>query len=351
VAVVRASVAGITDAAAVAVSGGRWPGLVERASWAPSPHNTQPWLVHALSDTQAELYVPAERTLPYTDASGAFMTCALGIFVEALDVAAGADGLAVDVEPLFPKLGAKSEARPLFARLRLSERRQPPRFPAELLAQRRTARGAYDGRPADPDALAAVGAVAAEAGHDARFTSDRKLVDWVVGLNADTLFFDLDDDRTRAEIGRWIRTSQAEARRTADGFSPAALGFPGPLVNLFFFHHHLFASRVVRRLARRLFLWTTRGTATVGWLRGPWATPQDWFAAGRMFMRFWLEVTRHELYLQPFGSAITNATAHALMAAKLQVDERDGDVWLLLRLGYCPTPPRSLRRPTSEVLI
>jgi hypothetical protein len=338
------------DAAAVA-GNGRWSSLVERATWAPSPHNTQPWLVHALSDLEAELYVPAERTLPYTDASGAFMTCALGIYVEALDVAAGADGLALEVEPLFPKLGADSEVRPLFARLRLAERPEPPRFSVELLARRRTARGAYDGRPADAEALAALQAVAAEAGHEARFTSDRELVDWVVGLNADTLFFDLDDDRTRAEIGRWIRTSQGEARRTGDGFSPAALGFPGPLVNLFFFHHRLFGSRVMRRLVRHLFLWTTRGTATVGWLRGPWASPQDWFAAGRMFMRFWLELTRRGLYLQPFGSVITNPTAHALMTAKLQVDERAGEVWLLLRLGYCSAPPRSLRRPTTEVLI
>jgi hypothetical protein len=341
----------MADAAGVAGTGGRWTDLVERASWAPSPHNTQPWLVHPLSETEAELYVAAERTLPYTDASGAFMTCALGIYVEALDVAAAHDGLAVEVEPLFPKLGVESEARPLFARLRLSERREPPRFPVELLARRRTARGAYDGRPAEADALVALGAVAAEAGHDARFTNDRELVDWVVALDADTLFFDLDDDRTRAEIGRWIRTSRAAARRTGDGFSPAALGFPGPLVNLFFFHHRLFASPVVRRLAHRLFLRTTRGTATVGWLRGPWATPQDWFGAGRMFMRFWLELTRHGLYLQPFGSVITNERAHALMAAKLEVDERHGEVWLLLRLGYCGTPARSLRRPTAEVLI
>ena len=295
--------------------------------------------------------MPAERTLPYTDADGAFMTCALGIYVEALDVAAAADGLAVEVEPFFPKLGAGSEQRPLFARLRLAERREPPAFSVELLERRRTARGTYDGRPVDATALAALQAVAAEAGHEARFTSDRELVDWVVGLNADTLFFDLDDDPTRAEIGRWIRTSQAAARRAGDGFSPAALGFPGPLVNLFFFHHRLFAGRVVRRLVRRLFLWTTRGTATVGWLRGPWASPQDWFAAGRMIMRFWLELTRHGLYLQPFGSVITNRRAHAQMTARLQVDERDGDVWLLLRLGYCPTPPRSLRRPRSEVLI
>jgi hypothetical protein len=339
------------DAEPMAGDGSAWARLLEEASWAPSPHNTQPWLVRALSDTEAELYVPAERTLPHTDPSGAFMTSALGIFVEALDVAAAAGGLAAEAEPLFPKLGAGSDERPLFARLRLAERHEPPRFAAELLARRRTARGAYDGRPADGEALAALQAVVEEAGHQASFTSERDLVDWIVGLNADTLFYDLDDDATRVEIGRWIRTSQAEARRTRDGFSPAALGFPGPLVGLFFFHHRAFASRPVRRLARRFFLWRTRGTATVGWLRGPWASPQDWYAAGRMLMRFWLELTRHGLYLQPFGSVITNPTAHARMAERLQVDERDGEVWLLLRLGYCSTPPRSLRRPAAEVLI
>ena len=35
----------------------------------------------------------------------------------------------------------------------------------------------------------------------------------------------------------------------------------------------------------------------------------------------------------------------------LQVDERSAEVWLLLRIGYCRTPPRSLRRPIAEVMI
>jgi hypothetical protein len=187
---------------------GVWPRLLDAASWAPSPHNTQPWLVRPRSDTEAELHVPAGR-----------------IFVEALDVAAAAEGLTVEAEPLYPKLGAGAEEQPLFARLRLAERSEPPRFPVELLARRQTARAAYDRRPADEAALAALQKIAREAGHEAWFTSDRELVDWVVGLNADTLFYDLSDDRTRAEIGRWIRTSQAEARRTGDGFSPAD---PGP---------------------------------------------------------------------------------------------------------------------------
>jgi hypothetical protein len=70
-----------------------------------------------------------------------------------------------------------------------------------------------------------------------------------------------------------------------------------------------------------------------------------------MLLRFWLELTRHGLYLQPFGSVITNPTAHARLAERLTVDEADRQVWLLLRLGYCPAPPRSLRRPLAEVLV
>src|SRR5436190_2497727 len=130
------------------------------------------------------------------------MTSALGIFVEALDVAAASSGLAIEADCLFPKLAAGSERRPLFARLHLVARAEPPRFAAELLARRRTARGAYDDRPADERALLALETVAEEAGHRVRFTSDREAVDWIVGLNADTLFYDLADDPTRAEIGR-----------------------------------------------------------------------------------------------------------------------------------------------------
>jgi hypothetical protein len=328
-----------------------WTEIVEDARLAPSPHNTQPWLVEVLSDEEAYLYAPAERTLPYTDADGAFMTAGLGIFIETLDVAASARGLRVEAECLFPKLGAGAEERPLFARLRLTERHEAPRFSRALLVQRQTARGAYDGRPAAPAALATLEAVARESGHQVRFSSDRKLVDWVVGLNADTVFYDLAEAGIREEIGLWVHKSERAARAARDGFSPRCLGFPGLLINLFFFHHDLFKSRPVRFLLRRVFLYATRGTRTVGWVQGPWSTPEECYQAGRMLMRFWLELTRQGLYLQPFGSVITNPTSHALLADKLTVDESAGQVWLLLRVGYTKkAPPHALRLELEEVL-
>jgi hypothetical protein len=79
-----------------------WREILDDARWAPSPHNTQPWLVRLLSPEAAELYAPRERLLPVEDPEGRFETAAQGIFLEALDVAAGKLGLTVETEPLFP---------------------------------------------------------------------------------------------------------------------------------------------------------------------------------------------------------------------------------------------------------
>jgi hypothetical protein len=327
-----------------------WTELVEDARLAPSPHNTQPWRVHPVSETEAELYADAARTLPDTDSDGAFMTCAFGVFVEALDIAAASHGMSVEAECLYPNLGAGAAPQPVVARLRLVERGVETASPRELLERRRTHRGRFDGRPAEAEALKALEEVAAAAGHTASFTSDPATVDWVVRLNADTMFDDLSDPVVRAEIGRWIRRSEREARDRRDGFAPRCLGFPAWLVRLFFFRNRLFALRPVRAVVRALFLRTTRGTATVGWISGPWGSPDDHFRAGRMLLRFWLELTRRGLYLQPFGSVITNESAHAQMVDRVAADEEGQQVWLLLRIGAAAEPPRSQRLRLEELI-
>jgi hypothetical protein len=131
---------------------------------------------------------------------------------------------------------------------------------------------------------------------------------------------------------------------------PRGLGFPAPLVRLYFHRHGVFRPGLVRALTRRLYLRSMRGTATVGWIAGSWSTPVEYLAAGRMLLRFWLALTAHGLYLQPFGSIITNPTSHARLAERLRVREAERDIWLLLRIGSGPEPPRSARRPLAELL-
>jgi nitroreductase len=327
-----------------------WTELVEDARYAPSPHNIQPWRVHPRSDREADLEVPVERLLPVGDPEGRFLTATVGIFLEALDVAAAARGLALRYEPLYPQLGAHAAELSLAARMRLEPRGDEQAPAVGLLQRRRTARGRYDGRPAPETVLAELSGIAASFGHDARFTSDPGLVDWIVALNADTLFDDLSNDDSRAEVAGWTHFTNREAERAGDGFSPTCLGFAGLLLRLLFRYHRLCEPAPVRALLRRLYLRGTGGAATVGWIAGPWSTPAEQLDAGRMLMRLWLALTAHGLYLHPFGSVITNPASHARLAERLGADEEHGEIWLLLRVGYCSEPPRSARRPAAEVV-
>jgi hypothetical protein len=327
-----------------------WTQLVEDARFAPSPHNTQPWRVRLRSEHEADLEVPVDRLLPVEDPDGRFLTAGVGIFLEALDVAAAARGLALRYEPFYPQLGAHAAEPCLAARMRLEPRGDEQAPPIELLHRRRTARGRYDGRAAPEEVLDELAAIAREFGHEARFTSDLALVDWIVALNADTLFEDLREDDRRAEIAAWTHFSDRRAERAGDGFSPTCLGFAGPLVRLLFRYHRLCEPAPIRALLRRLYLRGTGGAATVGWIAGPWTTPAEQLEAGRMLMRLWLAVTSHGLYLHPFGSVITNPVSHARLADRISVDDQGRELWLLLRLGFCAEPPRSARRPAAEMI-
>jgi hypothetical protein len=317
-----------------------WVDLVADARRAPSPHNTQPWLVEAVDDLHANVWCRGGRLLPVEDPASEFLTCGIGIYVEALRVAAAARGYA-----LHDELVAPAGEDVLVARVTLASA-SVDGTALEQLHRRRTSRLPYDGRPVPDDAVAELGAIAAEFRHTFTASSDPELVSWVVELNAATLFYDLAEDDRRAEIRHWTRTTEREARAKADGFSPRCMGFPGWLIRAFFDHHR--AVRPFEPAVKRLYLRQMRGTATVGWLAGPWSTPQDWYAAGRMLMRFWLAATQHGLVLQPFGSVITNPTAHARLDERIPPAQEQ--VWLLLRLGYSAEPPLSARLPVEELV-
>lgn len=70
------------------------------AGWAPSAHNTQPWLpqVSSLSGSSASLTVRVdpERTLPVTDPHAMDLGLSLGCWVEAANIALGATGARIE---------------------------------------------------------------------------------------------------------------------------------------------------------------------------------------------------------------------------------------------------------------
>ena len=320
-----------------------WREFLEDARWAPSPHNVQPWLLRCCDDGTAEVSIPTDRLLRDTDPGGRFTGSGIGCLVEGLAVAARAHRLALTATSTGRVPGDKDPV--VVLSLGPADEHTDERA---LLRERRTSRLPFDGSPVEESLLDELSALSAAAGHTWQASTDPELVRWIVELNRETLFLDIADPIARAEVGHWLRFSNAEAARRRDGFSPDALGFPGWLLRLFFRRHALLELPGIRQGARWLYGRTTRGTRTIAWLRGPFETFEDGLAAGRLLMRLWLTMTREGVRLHPFGSVVTNPTANARLQARIEPGE--GMLWLIMRLGRSAEPPRSHRREVDDLV-
>ncbi|MCC6317217.1 MAG: hypothetical protein IT361_05940 [Gemmatimonadaceae bacterium] len=330
---------------------GTWVDALAYARWTPSPHNTQPWRLRVTGPRSAEVFYDPRRLLPTTDPTGAFTIMGLTMFVEYLTIAARVRHLDVDATILEATLDYSAPRPQPFATLALRPATSDPSFDRQLILDRKTSRLPYDGTRVDAPALDALRAIAASHGHRVDASSDDEFVKWAIDLNRFTLFADLDDAPTRTELRRWIRTSDEEATNPGDGLWAHCMRFPGWLMRAFFDDHARWGRGWRARMSGQMLVNGMHGTRTIAWWQGPFATPADWIAAGRVMGRSWLELTRRGVQLHPFGSVITNARAHAQLRARLAADEGANTIWLLARVGRSATAPRSHRIPQADILV
>ena len=101
----------------------------------------------------------------------------------------------------------------------------------------------------------------------------------------------------------------------------------------------LFLLPGISSLATTKYLCTQAGTRHVAILRGRFGSWPELVLAGRVLMQLWLSMTRHGVYMLPFGSMITNSTCNRYLRERFAAD----DIWFILRFGYSAVPPQAPR--------
>lgn len=328
-----------------------WHELLEYARFTPSPLNIQPWKVKILSEDSLDLYYDPKRLIPAQDPNSSLTICALSMFIDTLSLAAMPKGYEIKADFLEKELISKKSAPVLFAHLKLVPSTQNPDFNRKLIFDRHTSRLPYNGTVIDQDVVTELLDIAQKYGHKFFVKSDPDTVKWIMELNRDTIFYDSQIEAIKKELTSWIRYSSSEASNSKDGMSADAFNIPGFLMKFFFNNFSLFDKDPYKSWFQKYYLGTMSGTATVGWLEGPFHTFEHYINAGILFNRFWLELTKHGIYLHPFGSVISNPLAHKAFSDRFKVSENSSRVWMLLRLGYSNTPPKSLRLSVDDILI
>jgi hypothetical protein len=324
---------------------GTWRELLDIARWAPSPHNTQPWLLRPRTHDRADLFMVRARRLPDEDATGCFLICGMGLFIEALRIAAANRNL---------RLAAAIANNPdynrdliPFATLTLEPGAQPDEFPDRALLERRTTRLPMSQDPLPDGAEARLAAIVAGFGHQLHIITDAPTISAILARNAQALIDDMADPKYGGEIRTWFRCTEAASRRHADGLDARCMNIPP--------HEMWLASRLpfllrlpgLRQLLTASYRRKIGPAPRLALISGTFFEPSAAERAGAMLLRFWLALHEAGAGLHPFGNLITNPRAHAWLTETTGIE----NIWHIARFGRTAQPPRSRRLPVEDLLL
>lgn len=311
--------------------------LVHYARLAANSHNTQPWLFGRSGD-QVLIKPDLGRQTPIVDPDGHHLHASLGCACENLMLAAAAAGKGADMTF---RDGADAHIE---IDVSSPSRQAAPLF--DTILHRQCTRSEYDGRAVSADDVTLLEQAARVEGAQVLMIDDKARIEQALDLVIAANTAQIEDPRFVAELKSWIRFNAAQAADHHDGLFTGCTGnpaLPAWLGNLAF--GLLFKTGPENdKLARQI-----RSSSGLAIFVSDRDDKEHWVQAGRSYQRFALQATalgiKHAFINQP----VEVGKMRPDFADWLGIDGRRPD--LVVRYGYAPAMPRSLRRPVADVIV
>lgn len=309
--------------------------LVAYACMAANAHNTQPWKFSVFED-RIHIAPDFNRATPVVDPEHRHLFASLGCAAENLSVAAQASGFSAPVT--FQDDGCTVH---LIGDEKAASRSNP-RF--EAIPNRQCVRAIYDGRALSDADLQGLREALDDEEVSAFLVTNRAEIDQLRDLILSANSVQLKNQAFRNELKAWIRFSGREAAETRDGLYAPASGnpaVPGWLGRRIF---DLVVSADGENAKYAEQIASSAGLVVLAAHRDD---PIGWMQAGQSCQRFALEATARGVRYAFLNQPIEVAEMLPELQAMLRTDLRPN---LLMRFGYGPTLPRSLRRSAEDVI-
>lgn len=321
--------------------------LLDAASRAPSPHNTQPWKL-TWQEHELHVRVSAQRMLSAADPDGFDTLYALGALLENLLLTLSQLGLQGEYQ-VAEKWQLNEPV--IVLRWHSSSHTADPQL-YRMIPIRRTSRASYLDETVQPETIEEMQAAAYPA--KLYVLTHSVSTDEIRSLTAKAGVRALQSNAIASELYRWIRFSRRDPRWYADGLNAACMGWNRIEAML---ARQLLRPVVIRVLGKILFTrWLYSGIEQ----QAPFApalcllTTQDSsFAgrveAGRSLQRVWLKAAAHGLVTHPLSAAVDEAESRVRVLELFSV--RCGETHVnLFRIGRSSKTARSARMPVDELL-
>lgn len=310
--------------------------LVRYATLAANSHNTQPWRFEVHHQTIAIVPDFSRRT-PAVDPDDHHLFASLGCAAENLSLAAKARAMAGAV--LFDPTSDGT------ARFDLTPARRDETDLFAAIPVRQCSRATYDDNPVPGDVMERLESAANSYGVDAIMVTDPRRSEDILGLVVDGNSRQIDDPAFTDELKAWIRFNPDTALAARDGLYSASTGNPALPTWL---GHLMFDLTFTKGAENDKVAEHIRSSAGIVIFVAQTNNKQGWFNAGRACQRFALQATadglKHAFINQPIEVPEIRAQLQTLMGLG---DRRPN---LVVRFGYGPAMPQSLRRPVDDVI-
>ncbi len=311
--------------------------LIRYATLAASSHNTQCW-TFKLDDGLISILPDLSRRCPAVDPDDHHLFVSLGCAAENLSHAAAANGQHATVAFDAPggdvvrieMVSSKPVTSPLF----------------DAIPKRQCTRAEYDGQSLSTEQLHSLEQAGRGNGVNVRLLTEpdatEKVLEYVVAANS----IQMNDDAFVDELKAWIRFNDAEFVRRRDGLFTRSSGNPalptwlGQFVFPFFFkeksENDKYATHIRSSAGIAVFVSETDDKA-------------HWVEVGRSYERFALTATSLNIRNAFLNQPVEVARLRPQFASALGLGDHRPD--LIVRFGYGPEMPRSLRRPVKAVIV
>jgi nitroreductase len=308
--------------------------LVRYATLAANSHNTQPWTFR-IAEGRITIAPDFSRRCPAVDPDDHHLFVSLGCAAENLVHAAAAVGLKAVPELVDTTVSISLEPAP------------PTRSPLlEAIPIRQSTRAVYDGKPVPNETLRLLEQAGMVDGVALTIMTDRTKIDSVADYVVEGNSAQMRDAAFMSELKGWLRFNDADALATMDGLFSRASGSPalprwlvGPLLRWVF----------SERGENDKYLAQIRSSSGVAVFASNRSDRTHWVEAGRACQRFALQATALGLKCAFINQPVEVAAIRDQFAAFLGIGDRRPD--LVMRFGYGPELPRSLRRPVGQVIV
>lgn len=311
--------------------------LLRYATLASNGHNSQPWRF-SIDGGFASIIPDFSRRTAIVDPDDHHLFISLGCAVENLLIAGAANGRPGEML-FFNNEGGRID-------IGLERGKQDTSALYDAIPKRQSTRSASDGRAVSVEDLKQMEAACKVDGVSMMLITDKPrreaVLEQVIAGNTRQM----GDPAFVQELKKWVRFNPKESLAKHDGLFAPTSG--GPTIATFI-GRTFFAQFFDTEKENEKYAVHVRSSSGIAVFAGDKADKNHWVKVGRSFQRFALQATALGLRHAHINQPVEDLKIRPQFASWLGIPDKRPD--LVVRFGYAPALPMSLRRAVTDVLI